>query len=69
MIKFRVVSDLHLEFHKKLNWVLKIFENDNSFNIDYLVLTGDICTLDHMPKLEELYGSINGKYKKFLCSW
>jgi predicted phosphodiesterase len=65
MLRFRVIIDLHLEFHKKISWILKIFENDNNTNIDYLVLAGDICTLDHMYKLRELYDDVNNKYKKF----
>lgn len=62
MLKFRVISDIHLEFHKNVKYVSKIFEND--VNIDYLILAGDICTLNCMPKFKELYDEIHNKYKK-----
>lgn len=58
-MKFRVFSDLHLEY----NGITEhLFELQINNPVDYLILAGDIATLDTLDLLENFFEKLN--YKK-----
>lgn len=66
-MKFRLISDIHLEFHKdhkKVLNILKSFQKKNK--ADYLILAGDITNFEakNIEKFKELIKEISADYKK-----
>jgi len=66
-MKFRLISDIHLEFHKdhkKVLALLKSFQEKNK--TDYLILAGDITNFEakNIEKFKNLIKEISGDYKK-----
>lgn len=65
-MRFRLLSDLHLEFRK--NDILSLFDKIKNFNmankVDYLILAGDITNFKNLPLLEKLFNFIKDDYKK-----
>jgi len=65
-MKFRLLSDLHLEFRKES--VHKIIKKVKEFNVqtpvDYLILAGDITNFKNISLLENFIKSVYDNYKK-----
>lgn len=66
MNSFRVYSDIHLEFldDKALGIFIKksvMIQKEN--RVDYLILAGDICSLDTCGRLKLFFESVYGLYK------
>lgn len=61
MSKFRIISDLHLEFYKNIKKIERVIQKiKNDKDIDYLILSGDIVTLDSISFLNTF---IENNYK------
>ncbi len=64
-MRFRLLSDLHLEFRKN---DASLFDKIKNFNLenktDYLILAGDITNFKNLPLLEKFFNFIKDDYKK-----
>ncbi len=65
-MRFRLLSDLHLEFRKdNFTKLFNVIKNFNEVNkADYLILAGDITNFKNLPLLGKLFNFVKDDYKK-----
>lgn len=57
-MKFKVVSDLHLEFMSNIDGIISKINNESDFGKMNLILTGDITTFRHRKYLDVLFSRL-----------